>query len=55
MIAALAATPGFLFDLVIGDEDISQDRLKRGEGAAAITAHPGPLQGCDTIALGAMR
>ncbi len=55
VITALAATPGYLFDLVIDDQDISQDRLKRGEVIAAITAHPGPLQGCDTIALGAMR
>ncbi len=55
VIAALAATPGFLFDLVIDDQDVSQDWLKRGEVVAAVTAHPGPLQGCDTIALGALR
>lgn len=52
---ALAATPGFLFDLVIDDQEVSQDWLKRGEVAAAITAHPGPLQGCDTVALGRLR
>ena len=52
---ALAATPGFLFDLVIDDQDVSQDWLKRGEVSAAITAHPGPLQGCDSIALGHLR
>lgn len=55
VIAALAATDGFLFDLVIDDQDVSQDWLRRGEVVAAITAHPGPLQGCDTIALGALR
>ena len=55
VIPALAATEGFLFDLVIDDQDVSQDWLKRGEVAAAITAHPGPLQGCDTIPLGALR
>ncbi|GLS85609.1 transcriptional regulator ArgP [Cypionkella aquatica] len=55
VIPALAATTGFLFDLVIDDQDVSQDWLKRGEVAAAITAHPGPLQGCDTIPLGALR
>jgi LysR family transcriptional regulator (chromosome initiation inhibitor) len=55
VIPALAATEGFLFDLVIDDQDVSQDWLKRGEVAAAITSHPGPLQGCDTIALGALR
>ncbi len=52
---ALAATPGFLFDLVIDDQDVSQDWLKRGEVSAAITAHPGPLQGCDTLPLGNLR
>lgn len=55
VIPALAATEGFLFDLVIDDQDTSQDWLKRGEVAAAITAHPGPLQGCDTIPLGSLR
>ena len=55
VIPALAATEGFLFDLVIDDQDVSQDWLKRGEVAAAITGHAGPLQGCDTIALGSLR
>lgn len=55
IIPALAATPGFLFDLVIDDQDVSQDWLKRGEVSAAVTAHPGPLQGCDTIPLGLLR
>lgn len=55
VIPALAATDGFLFDLVIDDQDVSQDWLRRGEVVAAITAHPGPLQGCDTIPLGRLR
>lgn len=55
LIPALAAIDGFLFDLVIDDQDVSQDWLRRGEVMAAITAHPGPLQGCDTIPLGALR
>lgn len=55
VIPALAATEGLLFDLVIDDQDVSQDWLRRGEVVAAITAHPGPLQGCDTIPLGALR
>lgn len=55
VIPALAAVDGFLFDLVIDDQDFSQDWLRRGEVAAAVTAHPGPLQGCDTIPLGALR
>ncbi len=55
VIPALAATQGFLYDLVIDDQDVSQDWLKRGDVAAAITAHPGPLQGCDTVPLGKLR
>jgi LysR family transcriptional regulator, chromosome initiation inhibitor len=55
VIPALAATTGFLFDLVIADQDVAQDWLRRGEVAAAITSHPGPLQGCETLALGALR
>ena len=55
VVPALAATEGLLFHLVIDDQDVSQDWLKRGEVVAAITAHPGPLQGCDTIPLGALR
>jgi LysR family transcriptional regulator, chromosome initiation inhibitor len=55
VIPALAATQGFLFDLVIADQDIAQSWLRRGEVSAAITSHPGPLQGCETLALGALR
>lgn len=52
---ALAAVEGMLFDLVIEDQDASADWLRRGEVAAAITADAGPLQGCDTVPLGALR
>lgn len=55
VIPALAATKDLLFDLVIDDQDVSQDWLRRGEVVAAITSHPGPLQGCDTVPLGALR
>jgi LysR family transcriptional regulator (chromosome initiation inhibitor) len=55
VLPALAATEGFLFDLVIDDQEVSQDWLRRGEVVAAITAHPGPLQGCDTLPLGRLR
>ena len=55
VIPALAAAEGVLFDLVIDDQDVSQDWLRRGDVVAAITAHPGPLQGCDTIPLGSLR
>jgi LysR family transcriptional regulator, chromosome initiation inhibitor len=55
VIPSLAATQGFIFDLVIDDQDHAQDWLRRGEVAAAITGSPTPLQGCDTIPLGALR
>ncbi len=55
VIPALAATPGLLYDIVIDDQDTSQALLRSGEVAAAITSHPGPLQGCDTLALGTLR
>jgi LysR family transcriptional regulator (chromosome initiation inhibitor) len=55
VIPALAATQGLLYHLIIDDQDISHDWLKRGEVVAAITSHPGPLQGCDTASLGALR
>ena len=55
IVPALAAVDGVLFDLVIDDQAHSQDWLRRGEVAAAVTSHPGPLQGCDTVALGGLR
>ncbi len=55
VLPALAATQNMLFDLVIDDQDHSQDWLRRGEVSAAITSHAGPLQGCDTLPLGALR
>ncbi len=55
VIPALAMVPDLLFDMVIDDQDVSQEWLRRGEVAGAITSHPGPLQGCDTLPLGALR
>jgi len=55
VVPALAAVQGVLFDLVIDDQAFSQELLKRGEVSAAVTAHPGPLRGCDTVPLGALR
>ncbi|WP_172292647.1 LysR family transcriptional regulator ArgP [Pseudoruegeria sp. HB172150] len=52
---ALAGAEGFLYDLVIDDQDHSHDWLKRGEVAAAVTGTPGPLQGCDSHPLGSLR
>lgn len=55
VIPALAQVPDTLWDLVIDDQNHSQDWLRKGEVAAAITSHPGPLQGCDTVPLGRLR
>lgn len=55
VLPALAMVPDHLFDLVIDDQDVSQDWLRRGEVMGAITSHAGPLQGCDTLPLGALR
>ncbi|NTT85352.1 LysR family transcriptional regulator ArgP [Tabrizicola fusiformis] len=55
IIPALARCPGFLFDLVIDDQDVSQDWLARGEVVGAITAHAKAPPGCETLALGALR
>lgn len=55
VLPALAAVDNMLFDLVIDDQDHSQSLLRKGEVSAAITSHPGPLQGCETVSLGALR
>lgn len=52
---ALQAVEGVLFDIVIDDEDVSLDWLKRGEVAAVVTAHARPLQGCESLPLGSLR
>lgn len=52
---ALAPVDGFLFDLEIDDQDTAGDWLKRGEVAAAVSSHAGPIAGCDSFALGAQR
>ncbi|KAG1647636.1 putative HTH-type transcriptional regulator [Nymphon striatum] len=52
---ALAEHDDFLFDLNVDDQDHSADWLRSGEVAAAITGHAGPVRGCDSYPLGAMR
>lgn len=54
-IQAMAETEGFLFDLVLDDQDFSADWLRRGEVVAAVTSHGKPVQGCNSYALGALR
>lgn len=52
---ALASLPDHLFDLVIDDQDVSHDRLMRGEVLGAITTRASPLPGCDVMRLGRLR
>ncbi|KLK93421.1 LysR family transcriptional regulator [Microvirga vignae] len=54
-IAAMASTDGYLFDLMLDDQDHSAEWLRRGEVVAAVTAHSTPIQGCDCHSLGALR
>lgn len=54
-VAAMAAVPDVLFDLVIDDQDHSADWLKRGEVSAAVTALSKPVTGCDATPLGSLR
>ncbi len=54
-VPAMAETQGFLFDLVLDDQDHSADWLRRGEVVAAITSHGKPIQGCNCHPLGALR
>ncbi|MDO5642585.1 MAG: LysR family transcriptional regulator ArgP [Paracoccus sp. (in: a-proteobacteria)] len=53
-IAALPEAPG-LVDLVVDDQDHAESWLRAGLVSAAITATRGPVAGCDSHALGAMR
>ena len=53
-ISALPEAPGLL-DLVVDDQDHAESWLRAGLVSAAITATRGPVAGCDSHALGAMR
>lgn len=44
-----------LFEIEIDDQDHSDERLRRGAVAAAVTARAAPVQGCDSRPLGALR
>ncbi|MCC1482269.1 ArgP/LysG family DNA-binding transcriptional regulator [Roseibaca sp. Y0-43] len=54
-IPALAAVEGFVFDVVIEDQDHASTLLRRGEVSMAITASGDPVPGCDVRPLGALR
>ncbi|WBU64586.1 LysR family transcriptional regulator ArgP [Paracoccus aerodenitrificans] len=53
-IEALPQAPGLL-DLVIDDQEHAETWLRSGLVSAAITSQRGPVAGCDSHALGAMR
>tara|TARA_R110002049_G_scaffold10127_6_gene50581 strand:+ start:51085 stop:51993 length:909 start_codon:yes stop_codon:yes gene_type:complete len=55
LIPALAAVPDLMFDLVIDDQDTSDDWLRRGEVSAAVTGQSRAAPGCDIWSLGALR
>lgn len=54
VLPALAGVEGYLYDLVVDDQDHSADWLRRGEVAAAVTAHLAPVPGCAVTVLGAV-
>lgn len=55
LLEAAQIVPDFRFDLILDDQDHSADWLRRGEVMAAISAHRDPVQGCDSVPLGALR
>ena len=55
LIPALAQVPDLLFDLVLDDQDTSDDWLRRGAVSGAVTGHARPAPGCDVHALGHLR
>ena len=55
VLPALAAVRETFFEIVVDDQDHAADLLRRGEVAAAVTSEATEVQGCDRIALGALR
>ncbi len=54
-IPAMAETEGFLFDLVVDDQDHSAEWLRQGEVVAAVTSYGKPIQGCNCYPLGNLK
>ncbi len=54
-IAAFDPGSGITLELTLDDEARTADRLRANEVLAAVTNDPAPVQGCKTIALGALR
>ncbi len=55
LIPALAQVGDMCFDLVLDDQDTSDEWLRRGEVSAAVTGHARAAPGCDVHALGHLR
>ena len=55
VLPTLAPLDGYLYDLIIDDQDHSDIWLKRGEVAAAVSSRAQALQGCDCYPLGTLR
>ncbi|CAM3262685.1 LysR family transcriptional regulator ArgP [Paracoccus nototheniae] len=54
-LARFADRSGFLLNLSVDDEGHTADWLRRGRVLAAVTGLGQPVQGCDVMALGALR
>lgn len=52
--AAFSKASGHLLELALEDEGRTADRLRSGEVLAVVTSDPTPVQGCKTVALGAL-
>ena len=52
---ALAGHDQRLFRVMVDDQDHSDDMLRRGDVAAAVTAREEPVQGADSVPLGRLR
>ncbi len=55
LLGGLSQISNMTFDVVVDDQDYSAEWLRRGEVVAAVTAHKTPVQGCDSLPLGAFR
>jgi LysR family transcriptional regulator (chromosome initiation inhibitor) len=54
LLPVLAPLDGFVYDLVLDDQDHSDNWLRRGQVSAAISSRSQALQGCDCYPLGSL-
>lgn len=55
VLSTVAARPMTALRLLVEDESLSHDLLRRGEVLAAVTSEPHPVQGCSIEPLGTLR